>query len=370
MCGIFGWQLSNNIKDNRILASIITSLAFANEKRGDHSYGWSNEHGEIHKDAVSILKAPLYKLFHQRQATVHTRFATQGTVSAANAHPFLIGNIIGSHNGVIYNHHRMNQLYQRNFPVDSQHIFAHISEQKPLSELTGYGAIQFFEKDNPNRIKLVRFYGGSLSIYGIKQAGRETGVVWSSTEEAITEALTIAGVEGIKYKVEMNRVYLVEKGGLYVLNEELSLGDRDDEYSYGYHGSTYPYNYPKGYSPNDYSTTDGITYRDKINNLTKSKSDLLTRSKTVDLSKEAIGRSKYQQELEEDFKKVYAQAFYRRDSNPEEFLLEYLRTSRTSAKVLFLRWLEGIDSALFDDLTHLIRNQPQLTGGDYDTATV
>ena len=33
----------------------------------------------------------------------HTRFATEGAIVKSNAHPFRVGDVVGTHNGCVYN---------------------------------------------------------------------------------------------------------------------------------------------------------------------------------------------------------------------------------------------------------------------------
>src|SRR5206468_8102137 len=133
---------------------------------------------------------------------LHTRFATSGGSSAANAHPFKIGHVIGAHNGAVWNHHTLNTRYSRDFPVDSMHVFAHIDEERGLNELDGYGAIEFLDDRLPGRILMGRFEG-ELSV--AKIAGR--GIVWSSSKDHVEIACKMAGLEPTFLKVKSGRLY-------------------------------------------------------------------------------------------------------------------------------------------------------------------
>lgn len=70
---------------------------------------------------------------------VHTRFATIGTITEKNAHPFMHGRILGMHNGTI-----RNEFENKNkFETDSEAIYYNISKQgdEYLKTLEGmYGA--------------------------------------------------------------------------------------------------------------------------------------------------------------------------------------------------------------------------------------
>jgi hypothetical protein len=58
----------------------------------------------------------------------HNRYATQGAINEDNAHPFEFDNVIGAHNGTV-DDWALNKLdgYKK-FPVDSQVLYHHISE--------------------------------------------------------------------------------------------------------------------------------------------------------------------------------------------------------------------------------------------------
>lgn len=56
----------------------------------------------------------------------HNRWATQGNVTRANAHPFDFETLIGMHNGTLSNKHKLDD--SADFKVDSQNLFHHINK--------------------------------------------------------------------------------------------------------------------------------------------------------------------------------------------------------------------------------------------------
>jgi hypothetical protein len=150
-CGIFG---SIATKGNRWNVGIIRALAIANEQRGSDSVGFFDSTMRIIKAAVTPsdgirqknISAWLERSNEESWAIGgHTRFATQGSVSRKNSHPFRYGNIVGSHNGCIESPDR--------YAVDSQYLFDSLNKakgdyNKAWSEIVGYWAVSYFDGEN------------------------------------------------------------------------------------------------------------------------------------------------------------------------------------------------------------------------------
>lgn len=111
----------------------------------------------------------------------HTRWATHGEPSEANAHPHMSGDIAVVHNGIIENHEELRELLQsRGYVFESQtdtEVIAHMVEwelrtaeslleavQKTAKQLEGaYGTVALDRKD-PSRIVVAR--SGSPIVIG------------------------------------------------------------------------------------------------------------------------------------------------------------------------------------------------------------
>lgn len=205
MCGIAGWNLTEKPKESFVLA-----LALIMQERGEDSYGFFDG-TTITKDAEAIGQGIPARMMCVEKGFLHTRHATSGRVIAENAHPFAIGDIVGAHNGMIYNHFELQKDHARfaSAPVDSMHIFCHIAENKPLTDLEGYGAIEYYQN---GEWLIGAACGGALEV-----AKLDVGVVWASTKQAIQAAVYQAGYTLQHfYTIEDGKIYRVESDSLYV----------------------------------------------------------------------------------------------------------------------------------------------------------
>jgi hypothetical protein len=204
MCGLAGWNLTETPSKEFVL----TLMSFI-EDRGRDSYGFYNgETKEVYKGLGAITsKLPASKLLF-KHGFFHTRHATTGATSVENSHPYQIGDVLGAHNGVIHNHKEMSEKYNRKFPVDSMHIFAHIAEGLDLKELEGYGAIEYTRNGE--------YFVGACNHGALEIALTDKGVIWSSTADSIDAAIFQGGLTLIHYfRVDNGAIYHVETDSLY-----------------------------------------------------------------------------------------------------------------------------------------------------------
>ncbi len=232
-------------------------MAVANDTRGGDSWGfWNTDHlmkglGDISNVAVKTVKSQV--------VMAHTRKATTGATTVPNAHPFAIGDIIGAHNGMISNHTELNTKYNRNYEVDSMHLFGHLAEGKTFEDIYGYGAIEFIRKnESRSRIYLCKLSGGDLTVCGIgKDADNYQGVLWSSNGAHLEQALKTAGIENFKFEIKTGQIYTVYQGTFgYSVQDKvpqtLELGTRN--YGGGY--QDWNNRHQHGVTP-DYSQNNG-----------------------------------------------------------------------------------------------------------------
>lgn len=220
MCGLFGWSLSEEAAAKCDLHALATLLAFQANARGDESWGvlkiTPDATTQVLKDVGSIRRTCKIKNILAPTVVGHTRKATTGKVTQENAHPFTHGKIIGAHNGFIWDHEALNKEHNRQFNVDSQHLIAHIAEDKPVDELGGNGTVSYIHTDNPCVVYLGRGAGSDLAVYGIGTVEKPIGVVWASIGFWVKDALDMAGLEQhFTYTTHLQSLYKVEHYELY-----------------------------------------------------------------------------------------------------------------------------------------------------------
>lgn len=142
LTGLFGNKLGVN--DSQAL----NLLLHFDTIRGDHSTGvavvGNNNTTEVYKE----VGPPPY-LYHKfpdkftkgklnllnTQAVIgHNRWATQGAVTAENAHPFNFTNVVGAHNGTVLQYSLKDLDGYKQYFIDSQIIYSHL-DNHPIQEV-------------------------------------------------------------------------------------------------------------------------------------------------------------------------------------------------------------------------------------------
>lgn len=207
----------------KVILSILISRM---DDRGGDSYGYY-QGGEIVKNiGTAAYGVDLDKITSGRSLMLHTRKATIGEKTRENAHPWRINNLVGIHNGGVQNHMDIQKKYSRNFNVDSQHIFAHISEDLPLHELTSWGALVYVDElESYERMWCSRFNDGVLTIIGVGNRPKETtDLLFCSLPDALKSAIDMAKIPyATAYKVDAGRLYHMYNGELHYTLPEITL---------------------------------------------------------------------------------------------------------------------------------------------------
>lgn len=185
MCGIFGFSGRHPADVTKL-----SWLAVENESRGRHSTGvYTKKNNKqqttsLYKDVVAA-EAFIQHLGWQDAvsgaiiAGGHTRAATKGAVSQANAHPYRFDfeggtECVGAHNGFVFDNldgkpQHEHFGFEKEFTVDSELIFAVLSkyggDYKKLSEIEGGIACWFtLPKKYPDHLFLYKGQARDLAV--------------------------------------------------------------------------------------------------------------------------------------------------------------------------------------------------------------
>ena len=182
MCGIVAAASQNNVVN--ILADGLKHL----EYRGYDSAGIAvienkNLHSYKKEGHVSELTSILDKDLASNIGIAHTRWATHGKPSEANAHPHISENNIAIvHNGIIENYVEIKEKFFKNIKLESEtdsEVLAHLinfyakdknildAVHSALNEVKGAYAIAVLDKNNS---KAVAF--GMMRKFGKRDAKR------------------------------------------------------------------------------------------------------------------------------------------------------------------------------------------------------
>lgn len=221
MCGIFGWQWKpSSMPSAEKRHTLAALLGMFNDDRGGDSWGWyAPIANKIYHD-MGLCQGLARHLAVHPNIIAHTRKATVGEKTLENSHPFVMGKIIGAHNGGVWNH----AAQGAKFDVDSQHIFDKLSRDEDLSELNGYGAIEWIDRlHESGRIYLCRI--SSHADLGV--AITPHGIVWSSNKVHLGRSLSVAGIpfnEKSLFELKHETVFFVSRGSLFETEKKLFFG--------------------------------------------------------------------------------------------------------------------------------------------------
>lgn len=183
MCGIVGAVAQRDV------AEILINGLHRLEYRGYDSAGMAvvDPNHELHRvrclgKVKALDEAVAVKPLIGGTGIAHTRWATHGEPSEANAHPHTSGNFAVVHNGIIENHEELRELLKsRGYVFNSQtdtEVIAHLvnwemrtsstlleAVQKTVKQLTGAYGMVVLDREHPEHLVAAR--SGSPLVIGL-----------------------------------------------------------------------------------------------------------------------------------------------------------------------------------------------------------
>ena len=225
----------------RYIDLIMADILIENMKRGHHATGIAsvNTYGGVrvlkdNVDAQQFTGTPQFlNLIHSisKNTTAllgHTRYMTQGSEKDMNNnHPIITDNIVGTHNGMIFNDVELfaEHYLERQAEVDSEVLFRMaekcLSKKKGkklrmekyidmIEGVEGNMTTVFMNKNDPNKVYI--FKGDNpLSAYHNKRLGL---MLYSSEEEAIVNVLADDVHEWLPVELDPMTAYIFHRSHL------------------------------------------------------------------------------------------------------------------------------------------------------------
>lgn len=207
MCGIVGvvYGPDGSVAERITPATAAKSMFTNVEHRGKDAFGWMHNTGsgkiQLRKWAQPATKG-LHKLEAAHRHGIpdktdwwigHVRLATHGTPNYThNNHPIVHGNIMGVHNGMVYNYTKVLRDTGRQYPkadVDSEALFAAIDKYgivDGLDKIDSLAALVFVDKRDPTTIYLATCDANPLIVARSKQ-----GATYFASESWILDKLEL-----------------------------------------------------------------------------------------------------------------------------------------------------------------------------------
>lgn len=205
MCRLFG--ISYGSQQERVPTQVIAASLFANlTRKGPHAYGWFTTDGEnvwtqkhfgradTSEATETVLAEAVPEDMDESKMLSfvgHTRWATTGDpANMKNNHPISHGNLVGVHNGKVYNFEDILSVTGREddeSEVDSEAIFAAVNK---------WGPVKGLRRVNTDMVAVWTDLRGLDSIHIARSDNRPVSIGWTdrgnlifASEEQALEAL-------------------------------------------------------------------------------------------------------------------------------------------------------------------------------------
>lgn len=235
LCGSFtqkGTVLSK--RDRLQRARTIEGLIIANQARGTDSAGVAAINYDGKFDVLKVATTPWKFVQRDDVAALlrtdaplmigHTRMTSMGNdIKDENAHPFVEGNVIGAHNGVINNYMQLDNTVR----VDSQAVFRMIDKNPDAPDyvfprVSGSCALTWWDARDPEAMFLVA-HANPLSAAIVP---RIKTVFWSSIDDHLESIMRTAyGSDVDLIEIKRDTVYRLSAEDVYSWSEaKVSFG--------------------------------------------------------------------------------------------------------------------------------------------------
>ena len=251
MCGIYGIAKSPTPYTNKqldIVKKVLREIAIDSESRGSHSSGIARvgSSTRIHKSLLPSSKFVDTKEYNESVKSLkddsfillgHTRFATEGAVVKSNAHPFRVGDVVGAHNGCVYNIKEMQAKLDKQCPVDSQLIFKAINDNDNIQDAVKDFDSDFalsFVKSNPKILYLCRETNRPLHVAYIPSMKT---LFYASELSFIEDAFFMYEIDAEVFSLNTNTLYTFDvtkftDEKINVVKEDFKYDSRVYQYTY------------------------------------------------------------------------------------------------------------------------------------------
>lgn len=261
MCAISGFLG----KSDKNTARMLQHLSFFGEERGRHSSGIAifqdgikdkDYTGFMVKDTVAgsemYKKHAVKSLIQDNNDTIilqHNRWATHGAITQENAHPFVNGEWLFTHNGVISNFNELQKANDTKFQVDSQ-IIGHLlnkyqSKERVFSKkLRGSFVIPFINRRKPFELYIM-VHDNPVSV-ATKYDGSQ--LFYASLGDYLEDSLLLNDIddEYEVFKLKDNTLYqfIYANGAISVIDQKIKIKKTYQSYTnYGSYGGGSSWSY-------------------------------------------------------------------------------------------------------------------------------